>query len=476
VNFLEALEHSVVFGPFFKGDTWQAWEAFAAAIFGLEMDEDALDIYRRHTGRQDAPVEPFEEAVLVCGRRAGKSRVLATIATFVGTFRDYADFLAPGERATVSVLASDRRQARTIFRYIEGLLDNVPMLREMVEEKTADSISLSNSVTFEITTASMRTTRGYTYAAVLCDEVAFWRDESSANPDEEILNAIRPGLGTIPGSILLIASSPYRKRGALWNAFAEHYGKDDAPVLVWKASSRDMHPGFPQRIIDKAYADDPEAAAAEYGGEFRNDLSDFIGRDIIRACTATGRYEIAPVRGVNYVAFVDPSGGSADSMTLGIAHKDGERAILDAVREVKPPFSPEAVVTDFASLLKSYDVKRVTGDRYAGEWPRERFRTHGIQYDLAEQPKSEIYLACVPLLNATRVQLLDLPRLAAQFTGLERRTSRSGRDTVDHSPGAHDDLANAVAGALLLASSGKRKMTAEEVVAVQRRLRGFMSR
>ena len=453
MNFLEAMKHPEVFGPFFKTDTWQAWEAFGAAVFGLEMDEEALDLFRRYTGRHDAPAEPFEEAVLVCGRRAGKSRVLATIATFIGTFRDYTEFLAPGERATVSVLASDRRQARTIFRYIEGLLDNVPMLREMVEEKTSDSISLNNHVTFEITTASMRSTRGYTYAAVLCDEVAFWRDETSANPDEEILNALRPGLGTIPGSILLIASSPYRKRGAVWTSYGQHHGKDDAPVLVWKAGTRDMFPGFPQRIIDKAYADDPERASAEYGAEFRSDLSDFIGRDIIRACTAMGIYELAPAGGINYRAFVDPSGGSADSMTLAIAHRDGDRAILDAVREAKPPFSPEAVVTDFAALLKSYGVKRVTGDRYAGEWPRERFRTHEVQYDLAEQPKSEIYLACVPLLNATRAQLLDLPRLASQFTSLERRTSRSGRDTVDHAPGAHDDLANAVAGALLLAGS-----------------------
>jgi hypothetical protein len=34
--------------------------------------------------------------------------------------------------------------------------------------------------------------------------------------------------------------------------------------------------------------------------------------------------------------------------------------------------------------------------------------------------------------------------LAAQLCALERRTSRGGRDSIDHAPGAHDDLANAV--------------------------------
>jgi hypothetical protein len=42
--------------------------------------------------------------------------------------------------------------------------------------------------------------------------------------------------------------------------------------------------------------------------------------------------------------------------------------------------------------------------------------------------------------------LLDHPRAIAQLCSLERRTARGGRDSIDHAPGAHDDLANAVAG------------------------------
>jgi hypothetical protein len=52
-------------------------------------------------------------------------------------------------------------------------------------------------------------------------------------------------------------------------------------------------------------------------------------------------------------------------------------------------------------------------------------------------------------LNSGRVELLDHLRLQAQLLALERRTARGGRDTIDHAPGCHDDLANAVAGALV---------------------------
>jgi hypothetical protein len=41
---------------------------------------------------------------------------------------------------------------------------------------------------------------------------------------------------------------------------------------------------------------------------------------------------------------------------------------------------------------------------------------------------------------------------------LERRTARGGKDSIDHSPGQHDDVANAVAGALVLAAHHLRKL------------------
>src|SRR5262249_24525473 len=69
----------------------------------------------------------------------------------------------------------------------------------------------------------------------------------------------------------------------------------------------------------------------------------------------------------------------------------------------------------------------------------------------AEQTKSDLYRDVLPLLNSRSVDLLDDRRLVAQLCGLERRTARGGRDSIDHGPGAHDDLANAAPGALVLA-------------------------
>ena len=138
-----------------------------------------------------------------------------------------------------------------------------------------------------------------------------------------------------------------------------------------------------------------------------------------------------------------------------LRHSEDGIGILDCLREVRPPFSPEAVTSEFADLLKSYRITKVSGDRYAGEWPREQFRKQGIQYEPSADPKGTLYGNLLPLLNSGKVRLPNNHRLITQLIGLERRTSRGGRDSIDHAPGGHDDCANAVAGALLLAVARK---------------------
>ncbi len=448
MNIIEACQHPKIFAPWFKKpETYRAWQAFLAAMFGLPMTDEQLDLYRKHTGRSEPPTEAQREAWMVIGRRGGKSFHMALIAVYLACFFDYREYLAPGERATVLVIATDRRQARVILRYVRAMLDNIAVLKDMVDRDTADSFDLNNFSTIEVGTASFRSTRGYTYAAVLCDELAFWRTDDAAEPDYAILDAIRPGMASIPTSMLLCASSPHARRGALWDAFKRYWAEDDAP-LVWKAATREMNPTIPQSEVDRALERDHASAMAEYGAEFRADIEQFVNIEVVEACVSTGVRERPPVSTISYRAFVDPSGGSNDSMTLAIGHTEGERVILDCMRERKPPFSPEAVVVEFAQTLALYRVREVEGDRYAGEWPREQFRKKGIAYKLCEKPRSDLYRDLLPMLNSETADLLDSDRLVNQIVGLERRVSRGGKESIDHAPGGHDDLANAVAGVM----------------------------
>ena len=290
--------------------------------------------------------------------------------------------------------------------------------------------------------------RGLTCIAVIATEAAFWMSDESSNADAEILNAVRPSLATTGGPLIII-TTPYARRGEVWDIYRRHFGPSGDPlVLVAQGASRDFNPTLSQRVIARAMERDPAAAAAEYMAQFRSDLEAFIAREVVEGAVVAGRLELPPIVGTRYFGFTDPSGGSSDSMTLAIAHRDGERVVLDCVRERRPPFSPDDVVLEFCATLKSYGISSVGGDRYAGEWPRERFRVRGVSYEPAEQAKSDLYRDLLPILNSGRAELLDHPRLVAQLCGLERRTARSGKDSIDHPPGGHDDVINAVAGAL----------------------------
>jgi hypothetical protein len=211
----------------------------------------------------------------------------------------------------------------------------------------------------------------------------------------------------------------------------------DKSAIEWSASS-------PPRVAQTR-------CTVRFGvgpSQFRRDIESFVVREAVAACVSSGVFERAPERNISYVGFADPSGCSADSMTLAIGHKDYNRktVVVDALREARPPFSPETVADEFARLLKGYRVIKITGDRYAGEWPREQFSKFGIRYEATTKSKSDMYVDLLPLINSRRIDLLDHTKLVNQLCSLERRTARGGRDSIDHPPQGHDDLINAVAG------------------------------
>jgi hypothetical protein len=437
-----------------NGSSWQPWHVALKALFALPLDQNELELYQQCTGRQKPPIQPFKEAAFICGRRAGKTRTMALLAVFLATLRDWRPHLALGESAIIAIVSCDRQQSQVALSYIKGFLRNKPLLAELIESDLATVVRLSNGTAIEIHTARISSPRGRTFACVLCDEIAFWRSDESAHPDIEVLNAIRPGLATLPNSLMIMASNPYSRRGVLWDVYRRYYGTDDSRTLVWKAATLVMNPSLDPRIVEQAYTDDPLYASAEFGAEFRTDVDAFISREVVDRCVAMGCKELYPTHGIRYAAFVDPSGGSGDSFTLAIGHATSGRGVLDLIRERVPPFSPQEVVREFAKDLARYKINRISGDKYGGEWPSEEFKKYGITYEASERTKSELYVEVLPLINSQKVTLLDHSRLISQFCGLERRTSRAGRDSIDHAPGSHDDICNAVSG-VLVAVAGK---------------------
>ena len=448
ITLRKALQDPNLLGDVLGGESWFAWRTLLLAAMGEALVPDELAVFTQLTARTQAPLQRVEEFVGVIGRRGGKSRAISVLATYTAGLCKHPALVA-GERGVVLIIAPDQKQADIVLDYIDANFRNSPILNQLIEARTQRTLRLTNKIDLEVRASDFRRLRGPTYVAVIADESAFWLNaESSSNPDTEILSSVRPGLATTSGPLFMI-SSPYARRGELWSIFSKHFGPAGDPlILVAQGASRALNPSLPQSVVDRAMERDPANAAAEFLAQFRTDIEGYISREAVEACVLSGVRESLPQANIGYHAFVDPSGGSADSFTLAIGHRNFSKqtVVLDCLREVRPPFSPEVVVGEFSKLLKSYRISSIQGDKYAGVWPVEQFSRFGIRYEQSAAPKSDLYIGLLPLINSRRVELLDDPRLLDQLIGLERRTGRGSRESIDHAPGAHDDIANVIAG------------------------------
>jgi hypothetical protein len=460
VNIIEAMEDDAVFGQHFVDEeSWAQWRIFLKALFGLEMSDEEHAVYRECTGRDDHPDKLSTSATLIVGRRGGKSRILALVAVFLAAFKDWRPYLAAGERGHIMIVAGDREQAQAIMNFVKGFLYATPMLKQLIESDREEKVQLSNGIDIAVFTCSFRRVRGRTVVAALLDEVAIWRtDEASASPDREVIVAIKPSMLTVPGSIMLIASSPYARKGVLWQNYQDHWGKVGEP-LCWLAPTLKMFPKMPPEGLAEMEAHlrrDKAEFEAEYLCKWRTDVEQFISFEIVQACTDAGIYERPCERGIPYRAFVDVAGGSGgDSFALAIAHRAGDTAVLDCLRVYDPPFSPDHVIDDVAKVMQRYKLVRCFGDDYGSDITKTLFRQAGLTYRSTDWRKSEIYLNTLPLLNSGRVRLLDHQKMLNQLLSLERRPQSGGHDSVDHPKKQHDDACNAACGALLHAFARK---------------------
>jgi hypothetical protein len=138
-----------------------------------------------------------------------------------------------------------------------------------------------------------RSVRGPSVVCAIVDEVCFLglTEESKVRNDTELVRALRPALLTTGGKLIAI-SSKYAKKGWAFGQWLRQHGgnRDVSPsfktawtTLVWDSPSKRMNPTLPQTEIDAAYAEDPASARSEFGGEWREDISEFVPRSLVES-------------------------------------------------------------------------------------------------------------------------------------------------------------------------------------------------
>jgi hypothetical protein len=174
ISMREALADPELLGKTLAGPTWEAWRTLLIASMGERLTSSERKTFTTLTGRECEPMQRIEELVAVVGRRGGKSRAMSVLAAYVAGLCDHKDVLAPGETGVVLLVAPAQKQAKIDLNYCEAVVAQSPILRQLIANRTADTLELTNRTTIEVRPASYRSLRGPTYLAAILDESAFF--------------------------------------------------------------------------------------------------------------------------------------------------------------------------------------------------------------------------------------------------------------------------------------------------------------
>lgn len=438
------------------------------AFYGLPLSEREKDIFTACTGRKEYSARPYTELTLVSGARSGKNALILTpVLLYEGLHGGFN--VNRGESVVIPCIAQDSTAADISMRLVREYARKLG--GKQVADETARKVVLKSGVEFRLFPCTSKSVYGFAICGAGLDEVGRFKF-SGSDTDEDIEAGVLRGMGQFGNRAKLVkVSTPAGKAGVLWRDFERSWGRDDPHRLVWRSTSAEMAPGinapeFLQRMRDTM---DPVRYARLFEADFSDDASVFLSADVVdratdRGCLHRRREDFPP--NTRFVAFADPAGHGRDEFTLAVVAvlgRGSERRFVHAAMHVCPKGDTESMARSCVAVLRAYGLSKVHGDRATGGWVLDAFKRNGAAYEYPHLRRDErnvgrelqdkhvyasrslLYLEFSPIIRSGAVRLLDDPLLRRQLTNLEQTGER-----VEPGP-MHDDRANAVAGAVVVA-------------------------
>ena len=177
--------------------------------------------------------------------------------------------------------------------------------------------------------------------------------------------------------------------------------------------SRTMNPSLPQSVVDRAIERDPASAAAEFGAQFRTDIEAFVNIEAVRACVSSGVYERAPIPGVSYCSIRRSSRWQrCRQHDDGIGHIDHAKqiVIIDAIRERKPPFSPEQVTSNLLPCCSNITSPKSLATATPAVFRQSNLASSACSMNRVPS-RADLYVDLLPMINSCSIALLDNAKL-----------------------------------------------------------------
>ena len=131
ISLRKALSDPNLLGRALAGVSWCAWRILLIAAMGEALTDEERETFKQLTGRDHEPLQRVDQFAAVIGRRGGKSRAIATLATYIAALCEH-EALVPGEKGVLLCVALDQRVAKIILDYCQATLEQSPILRQLI--------------------------------------------------------------------------------------------------------------------------------------------------------------------------------------------------------------------------------------------------------------------------------------------------------------------------------------------------------
>lgn len=432
-------------------------ETILRAQYGLPLDAEQLEIYDKLThGQKYRPGYERSEGVYVLGARSGKSFLASIIAIFESTVRapHFRKFLNPGEIGYVIIVATRLLQAQQIIGASCLRMLEESKIAHFIDYNIATEIVLTNNISIMSMPCSSTAGRGLPIPVLLCDELAWWRQESPKS-DINVFRALRPRMSQFKNAKFLAISTPASKQGLLYDLYKEGISREQSTParLVVHGETLFVNPEVDHDFLKNEEQRDPDNYDLEYLAHFAEQVDSFFPADKLRECfTLLG--DVPPNSQYRYHCAVDQSGLSGrDRFAMSISHKQKDGVIVDIERSWATK-SGDAIISEIKETVKPYGISSISVDRYAGGWVREAFERQGFEVTVRDL-LPPIYVNLKSLVISNRVSLPDYKGLREGLLRTVGYYGKSNKLAIGHerTSEGHGDEADSAATAVWMASS-----------------------
>jgi hypothetical protein len=465
----------------------------------LRSKMDGVDLGKKHNFI-------FKELHLALGRRSSKTILTSIIVTYeayklIMLGDPYKHYEIPeGEEIAIINVANSQNQANRLFAQIKERIRKAPFFRGRVDTTTASiirlftdvdlarisdpdtNISVDGSIVLVCGHSNPDTLRGYSAAAIMFDEFAFY-DENPKISGRAFYNALKPSIAAFDAKgdgRLVELSSVNGMSGIFYEIWRN--GQDDDPafrdILSFRLATWDINEKlkYDGEFLTKTRMQDPDAFNVEYGSMWNTSGASkrFFPRELVDSAVypmMTPQHH--GMREYKYYVHVDPA-SSKDAYCLVVVYRvpyvtpRGEKRfkINLAYHEI---WKPGPMGLDFKDIDNQvFDICRrfkavsVTYDVWNSVHSVEYLRNKGLRasrLQFSRANKALFYSNLEDLMHRKELCMYYDETIYGELVNLRYKPSMRGisigKDEKSDCP--TDDLIDCLAGAAWMAIGREKK-------------------